>query len=83
MLPCRLPHVALSEPFEALQVDLQSRLAYKVESEEAQSPQVLWENKRTTSVPVQTSGRLNAVAFWFEARAQPCHHHICRINVMC
>lgn len=67
MASCRIPHVALSEPFEALHMDLQSRLCHHQSRDDTnQQPEPLWESLSTLSVPVQCSGRWNAVAFWFE-----------------
>lgn len=69
MASCRIPHVALSEPFEALQIDLQGRLCHQQSRDDTdQQLEVLWESSSTMSVPVKCSGRWNAVAFWFEVR---------------
>jgi hypothetical protein len=66
---CRISHVALSEPFEALSIDLQARL-YLAQSSigDSHSSDALWETVNTFSIPVQRLGRWNAVAFWFEVR---------------
>lgn len=70
---CRIVHVALSEPFEALSIDLQARL-YLAQSriDDSHFSDALWETVNTFSIPVQRSGRWNAVAFWFEVRRSPC-----------
>ena len=70
---CRIPHFALSEPFEALSINLQARL-YLVQSriDDSQFSDALWETVSTLFIPVQLSGRWNAVAFWFEVRRSPC-----------
>lgn len=70
---CRIPHVALSEPFQALSIHLQARL-YLAQSriDDSQFSDALWETVSTFSIPVQRSGRWNAVAFWFEVRRSPC-----------
>ena len=64
---CRIPHVVLSEPFEAIHIDLQSRLCL-AQSREAgvQQPEVLWESMSTLSVPLEHGGRWNGIAYWFE-----------------
>ena len=61
---CRIPHTPLSEPFEALHIDLQSRLFHS--GQEGQRKGMQWESKTTIPVPVLRSGRCNAVAFWVE-----------------
>ena len=58
--------MALSEPFEALHIDLQSRLCLAQSRDtSAQQPEVLWESMTTVSVPLKHGGRWNGIAFWF------------------
>ena len=64
---CRIPHVVLSEPFEVIHIDLQSRLCLAQSSEAGvQQPEVLWESMSTLSVPLEHGGRWNGIAYWFE-----------------
>lgn len=68
---CRIPHVVLSEPFEALHIDLQSRLCL-AQSRDACSkqPEVLWESMRTVSISLEQGGRWNGIAYWFQVRSK-------------
>ncbi len=74
---CRVPHVALSEPFEALHIDLQSRLCLAQSMDtSAQQPEVLWESMSTMSVPLKHGGRWNGIAFWFEVSSSHYAWHL-------
>ena len=59
--------MVLSEPFEAVHIDLQSRLCIAQSRKAgAQQPEVLWESMSTVSVPLEHGGRWNGIMYWFE-----------------
>ena len=67
LITCRIPHVALTEPFEALHIDLQSRLSLAQSRDtSAEQPEVLWESMSSITIPLKHGGRWNGIAYWFE-----------------
>ena len=65
----RVPHKRLSEPFEALTLDLQRRvddITFQRLADEASGVKSLWERQRSLAVPVTEAGICNAVVFWFQ-----------------
>ena len=64
----RVPFRRLSNPFPAATMDLQARVDSAAAA--ASLPRALWESDETLSICTTAGGTWNAVAIWFEVRAE-------------
>ena len=72
----RVPHKKLSGSFTAIDIDLQQRVDSLSGFPEAHLPDILWESDNTLKVLATSTGRWNAVVFWFKV-SKCMHTNLC------